>query len=208
MFVLTPRSDAVSKVNEEKATAEHANQALRSKVQTLRNRQAQLPELKEVSKALDKRFPPTAQQAKLFKMVTAAAAAAGIAPQYLTSLTVDPPAGVGAADSAQLPGVAGPISQIAGQKVTINVSGSPSEVRAFVANLEKLPRAFAVNTIQLTAAAPAATNSSTTGAPADNVSVAPNAQTVTITGNMFVMPKVTDPTAPATSVAKSATNAG
>jgi Tfp pilus assembly protein PilO len=199
MFVLSPRSDAIAKVNDEKAVAAQTNQSLRSKIQTLREREQQLPELRVVSKALDRRFPPSAEQAKLFKMLTAAAAAAGIAPQYLTGVTVDPPAAVDSGRSAQLPGVAAPISQIAAQKVTINVSGSPSEVRAFVKNLENLPRAFAVDTIQLTQQAPTAT-------PTETVSVAPDAQTVTITGNMFVMPKVSDPTAAAP--AKSATKTG
>jgi hypothetical protein len=191
MFVLTPRSDAISRVNDEKLTAQDANQALRSKIQTLRARQEQLPELKAVAKALDRRFPPSAEQAKLYKMVTAAAAAAGIAPQYLTGVTVDPPAPVGTGTSAQLPGVAAPISQIAGQKVTINVSGSPSEIRE-----------FAVDTLSFTAAAPVGAGTPTAGAPAANVSVAPDAQTVTITGNMFVMPKFVDPTAPAASPTK------
>jgi Tfp pilus assembly protein PilO len=208
MFVLSPRSDAITKVNDEKVIAESANSALRNKIQTLRMREQQLPELRQVSKALDRRFPPSAQQAKLFKMITSAAAAAGIAPQYVTGLTIDPPSALASAATAQLPGVAAPVGQIAGQKVTINVSGSPSEVRSFVANLEKLPRAFAVDTIQLAATAPAAATSTTPGAAAGNVSVAPDAQTVTITGNMFVMPKVIDPLVPATSTGNSATKAG
>ncbi|MBA3742105.1 hypothetical protein [Sporichthya sp.] len=189
MLVLSPRSDAVAAVNAEVTAAEEANQALRVQIEALRARQAQLPELREVSKALDRRFPPTAEQAKLFKMITAAAAQAGIAPQHLASMTMDPPAAVGAAGtSAQLPGVSAPIGQIAAQKLTINVSGTPSQIRAFVGNLEKLPRAFAVNTIGFVQQA-AGTS------PTEDVSTAPDAQTVTITGEMFVMPKVEDPAA-------------
>jgi len=151
MFVLSPRSDAVAKVNEEVTSAE---------------------------------------QAKLFRMITAAAAEAGIAPQYLTTMTMGPPTAGGGGTSAQLPGVAAPINQIASQLLTVNVSGTPGQIREFVGNLEKLPRAFAVNAISLA-------QSASTQAPSENASVAPDAQTVTITGQMFNMPKVVDPTAAA-----------
>jgi Tfp pilus assembly protein PilO len=201
MFVLSPRSDAIAKANDEVATAQQSNQALRAQIATLHSRQEQLPELRKVSQALDRRFPPSAEQAKLYKMITSAAAAAGIAPQFVTGVIVDPPAAVGSASSAQLPGVAMPMGQIAGQKVTINTTASPSQVRAFVANLEKLPRAFAVDTISLTQQTAAATGTGTatgvsTGTSTPNVD--PNSQTVTITGDMFVMPSVVDPTAAST----------
>lgn len=187
MLVLSPRSDAVSKVNGEVTAAEGVNQSLRSQIQSLRAREEQLPELREVAKALDRRFPTTAEQAKLFRMITAAAAEAGIAPQHLASMTMEPPTSVAAASSAQLPGVAMPAVEIAGQKLTINVSGAPAQIRSFVRNLEKLPRAFAVNLISVTQQPAAA-------APTESASTAPDAQTVTITGDMFVMPKVLDPT--------------
>jgi hypothetical protein len=103
-------------------------------------------------------------------------------------MQMDAPAPLGGATSAQLPGVATPIGQIAGQKLTINASGTPSQIRKFVANLEKLPRAFAVNTISLS-------KQTVAQEPTETVSTAPDAQTVTITGDMFVMPKVVDPTA-------------
>ena len=188
MFVLSPRSDAIARVNEEVTAAESANQSLRDQIDSLRAREQQLPELRTVSAALDRRFPPTAQQAKLFRMINAAAAAAGIAPQYLTSMTMGAPAAADGGSSAQLPGVAVPVGQIAAQKLTINVSGSPTEIRDLMRNLEKLPRAFAVSAITLSQQA-----SSTV--PSENASVAPDAQTVTITGDMFVMPKVVDPSA-------------
>jgi Tfp pilus assembly protein PilO len=193
MFVLSPRSDAIAAVNDQVGTAEHSNQALRGQIQALRSREEQLPELRKVASSLDRRFPPTAEQAKLFKMITAAAAAAGIAPQYLTSLTVDPPAAVGSADSAQLPGVASPVSQIASQKLTINISGTSAQVRGFVANLEKLPRAFEVNAISLS-------HQAATTTPTETASTEPDAQTVTLSGVMFLMPKVQAPTASSNAV--------
>lgn len=201
MFVLSPRSDAIAKVNEDVTVAEDANQALRGKITTLRAREQELPDLRKVSKALDRRFPPTADQAKLYKMITAAAAEAGIAPQFITGVSVEPPAAVGGATSAQLPGVAMPINQIAGQAVTISAVATPTQIREFVANLEQLPRAFAVSTISLTKQGRATTGSSGTAGGTPNVD--PESTTATITGNMFIMPKVVDP-----SGAANATKAG
>lgn len=186
MFVLSPRGDAIAAVNDQVTAAEASNQGLRNQITSLRARQQQLPEMRAISKALDRRFPTTAEQAKLFRMITAAAAEAGIAPQRLTGMQMDAPAAVGAT-SAQLPGVAAPITQIAAQKLTLNVSGTPSQIRHFVSNLETLPRAFAVSTVSVQQ--PAAQE------PTESMSTAPDAQTVTLTGDMFVMPKLMDPTA-------------
>ncbi len=192
MLVLSPRSDAIAKVNTEIDTAAAANQALRAQIAQRRALEAELPELRKVSTALDRRFPPTAEQAKLFKMITAAAAAAGIAPQYLTNLTMNPPTttATGSGASAQLPGVGTAVGDIASQTVTMNVGGTPAQIREMLANLEMLPRAFAVTSVSLTTQSPTAPAA---GSTAPVVSGAPE-QLVTITGDMFVMPKVVDPT--------------
>lgn len=191
MLVLSPRSDAIAKVDTETDTAAASNQALRAQITQRRSLEAQLPELRKVSTALDRRFPPTAEQAKLFKMISAAAAAAGIAPQYVTNLTMNPPTATdtGSGASAQLPGVGAPIGAIASQTVTMNVGGSPAQVRKMLANLEMLPRAFAVTLVSLSTQGPAAA----AGTTAPVVSGA-STQIATITGDMFVMPKVVDPT--------------
>lgn len=194
MFVLSPRSDAIAAANAEVDQAEQSNQALRAQIVSLHQREAELPELQKVSTALDRRFPPSAEQAKLFKMITAAGAAAGIAPQFITGVLVEAPTGVASAGSAQLPGVAAPISQIAQQKITINVTATESQIRQLMANLEKLPRAFAVDTLSLSKSGGggATAGTGTAGSPT-TPNVDPDAQTATITGNMFVMPKVDYP---------------
>jgi Tfp pilus assembly protein PilO len=207
MLVLSPRSDAITAANEKVTGAQQANQALRTQIMTLHQRQDELPALRKTSAALDRRFPPTAEQAKLFKMITSAGAAAGIAPQFIQGVLVEAPTAIGSTQSAQLPGVASPIGQIAAQKVTINVQAPERQMRAFVKNLENLPRAFAVETISLTKQA---ANAGTTGTGAAGTpvtpTIAPDTQTATITGSMYVMPSVHDPSA--TKAGASATNAG
>lgn len=181
MFVLSPRNAAVAAVNEKVDAASAANDALRNTIETRRAQQAKLPELRKVEKALAGRFPPTAEQAKMFKMVTAAAGQAGLAPSAVSNLTVSPPtSAAGAGASAQLPGVAAPIGEIASQQVSMDVDGTEEQIRRLVANLEQLPRAFQVTTVSIS-------NTAATGE-------APASTTATVTGDMFVMPKLADPT--------------
>ena len=186
MFVLSPRSDAVAAANDQVSVASAANDALRGTIATRRVQQAKLPELRKVEKALSGRFPPTAEQPQLFKMVTAAAGQAGLAPSAVSNLTISPPASgtAGGAATAQLPGIAAPLAQIAAQTITMDVKGTEEQIRKLVGNLEQLPRAFEVTTVSLSNAAATETTTAV--------------QTAAITGQMFVMPTLADPTATTT----------
>jgi Tfp pilus assembly protein PilO len=205
--VLRPRAHSVDKVDAQAAAVTASNDALRTQIAQRHAQEAQLPELRKLSGAIDLRFPATAEQAKLFKMITAAAASAGIPPQYLTNLTVAPPtdASVSASNTAHLPGVGATIGQVASQQVTLNAKGTPAQIRAFVANLEKLPRAFEVTTVNLTLPQQVSGSPATVGsAPAVPASPDAGLEQATITGQMFLMPKVDDPTKPATAGAGTA----
>jgi hypothetical protein len=194
--VLRPRAHSVDKVNAQAAAVTAANDSLRTQIAQRHAQEAQLPQLRALSSAIDSRFPAPAEQPTLFKMITAAAAAAGIPPQYLTNLTVTPPTDSSAAASstAHLPGVGSTIGQVASQQVTLNAKGTPVQVRAFVANLEKLPRAFEITTVNLTLPNTTATGTTTTTTPGTVVAPDANLEQATITGQMFLMPKVDDPT--------------
>lgn len=195
MFVLSPRSEAVAAANEKVEVAAAANDALRNTIETRRAQQAKLPELRKVEKALAGRFPPSAEQAKMFKMVTAAGGQAGLAPSAISNLTVNPPVSgtAGVATSARLPGVSGPVGEIASQQVSLDVAGSEAQIRKLVANLEQLPRAFQVTTVSFSNAL------ATEEVPATT--------TASITGEMFVMPELADPTANAPAKAPAKTSA-
>ncbi|HEX3828841.1 MAG TPA: hypothetical protein VHV82_16390, partial [Sporichthyaceae bacterium] len=91
LVVLHPRGETVGQVDAQAASVAASNNLLRNQIAARQAEQAQLPQLEKISSALDTRFPPNSQQAKLFGMITAAAASAGIAPQYLTDLTVAAP---------------------------------------------------------------------------------------------------------------------
>lgn len=175
LVVLSPRSNAISAVNADTTAAAAANDSLRSQIQARRAQQAKLPELRTLAAALAVRFPPNAQQPRLFRMVTAAAGQAGLAPGAVTNLITGAPVPDAKAGPAQL----------ASQQITMNVTGTAGQLRRLIRNLEQLPRAFRITSITLasTATGPAGT----TG----------GKRTITITGQMFVMATLTDPTAPA-----------
>jgi Tfp pilus assembly protein PilO len=205
--VLHPRGAEVGKVDAQAAAVAAANDSLRNQIAARKGEQAQLPQLEKISSALDTRFPPNSQQAKLFQMITAAAASAGIAPQYLTNLTVAAPvdASPSASTSAHLPGVGTTIGQVASQQVSLTVRGSAADIRKFVANLEQLPRAFEVTTVNLTQPVPTvatpSTTTTTTGGtttttatPAAPPAPDANFDTANLTGQMFLMPTPAKPT--------------
>jgi Tfp pilus assembly protein PilO len=205
--VLHPRGNEVGKVDAQAAAVAASNDALRNQIAARQAEQAQLPQLEKISSALDTRFPPNSQQAKLFAMITAAAASAGIAPQYLTNLTVAAPvdASTGANTSAHLPGVGTTIGQVASQQVSLTARGTAADIRKFVANLEQLPRAFEVTTVNLTQPVPtvlsAPTTATTTTGGTTTTTTTPaappapdaNFDTANITGQMFLMPTLANP---------------
>jgi hypothetical protein len=203
--VLRPRAHSVDRVDAQAAAVTASNDSLRTQIAARHAEEAQLPELRKLSSAIDSRFPSTAEQAKLFKMMTAAAATAGIAPQYLTNLTVTPPtdSSASASTTAHLPGVGSTVGQVASQQVTLDAKGTPAQLRAFVANLEKLPRAFEVTTVNLTN--PTVTANGATTTPGTVVAPDANLSQATITGTMFLMPKVDDPTKAAQPAAAAST---
>ena len=217
LAVLHPRGETVGQVDGQAAAVAASNNLLRNQIAARQAEQAQLPQLEKISSALDTRFPPNSQQAKMFGMITAAAASAGIAPQYLTNLTVAAPvsATTGSNTSAQLPGVGTTIGQVASQAITLTARGTAADIRKFIANLEQLPRAFEVTTVNLTQPVPvtatpavSTTGGTTTTTTVPAVPPAPDANfdTANISGQMFLMPALNNP-APTTSAATGGTAA-
>lgn len=200
-LVLKPRAADVTAVQEQTAAAAAANDSLRNQIAGRKAQEAQLPTMRSLSEALSARFPATAEQRKFFAMITAAAGNAGIAPQYVTNVTVAPPAdasaGAGNATAA-LPGVATPIGRIASQTVTLDVRGSEAKVRKFVANLEKLPRAFQVTSLNISIQSSAGGGGGNAAGAASggggNAAAAGGNTTAAIIGTVYLMPEFVDPT--------------
>ena len=172
-FVLSPKTEALSGVRQQITDTRDNNDLLELQLVTLKRQAADLDSVRATAGALSAMFPSTADQPRLFREVTEAAADAGIGPEGVTALSPTPPV-VGGDPAA---GVAVDTSglTLARQIVAVSVQGSYAETQRLLANLEQIPRAFLITSVSLS-------GSQETGDYA-----------TTITGDMFVMPPVVDP---------------
>lgn len=172
-FVLSPKTEALSDVREKITDTRDNNDLLALQLVTLKRQAAELDSVRAIAGALSGMFPSTADQPRLFREVTEAAADAGIGPKGVTALSPTPPV-VGGDPAA---GVAVDTTglTLARQIVAVSVEGSYAETQRLLANLEQIPRAFLITSVSLSSGQEKGD------------------YTTTITGDMFVMPPVVDP---------------
>lgn len=174
-FVLSPKTEALSDVREEITDTRDNNDLLELQLITLKRQAAELDSVRATAGALSAMFPSTADQPRLFREVTEAAADAGIGQKGVTALSPTPPV-VGGDPAA---GVAVDTTglTLARQIVAVAVEGSYAETQRLLANLEQIPRAFLITSVSLSSGQEKGD------------------YTTTITGDMFVMPPAVDPAA-------------
>jgi Tfp pilus assembly protein PilO len=169
-----------SKLNETRAEVESArqqNEVLTQQLGQLRQQRTQLTATRQDARRLAEQFPPTADQPGLFREVTEAAVAAGIGPKGVTTLAPTPPVIGGTQNGVPAVPPTGGNGLLASQTVSVSVTGSYDQTQTLLENLEHMPRAFLIDSVSLSG------GEGETGA----------VYTTTITGQMFVMPPVTDP---------------
>ena len=172
-FVLSPKTEALSGVRLQITDTRDNNDLLELQLVRLKRQAADLDSVRATAGALSAMFPSTADQPRLFREVTEAAADAGIGPEGVTALSPTPP--VVGGDPAAGVAVDNSGLTLARQTVAVSVQGSYAETQRLLANLEQIPRAFLITSVSLS-------GSQETGDYA-----------TTITGDMFVMPPVVDP---------------
>jgi Tfp pilus assembly protein PilO len=173
-FVIGPEMSQLSTVRTQIQDTRDQNDLLRVQLATLVKQSKDLDDVRTAAEALAAKFPPTADQPGLFQSVTEAAVDAGIGPDGVTTLAPSPPVtGGAAADGAPAQPVTG-TGQLASQAVSISIEGSYTQTVRLLANLEQMDRAYLVTSVSLSGGAE-------------------DGFTTTLTGNMFVMPPVTDP---------------
>lgn len=174
-LVVGPKTAALAEVKTTIEETRAQNQLLAQQLATLREQADQIASTEGVADALARVFPGTADQPGLFRMVTDAAASAGIGPRDVTALSPTPPS-LGTLDAAA---GATPVpaagATLARQSVTLSVEGSYAETTELLANLERMPRAYLVTSVSLGAG---------TG---------PDSYLTTVTGDMFVVPTIDPP---------------
>jgi len=176
-FVVGPETSTVSETHAQVDAARAQNATLVQELSELKGQQTQLRKTRAVAVELASKFPPTADQPGLFEQVTAAAVAAGIGPDGVTTLAPTPPT-IGSATggvSADQPAVG--TGTLATQTVTVSVTGSYDQTERLLENLEHMPRAYLITSVALS------------GSGEDTESTF----TTTIAGSMFVMPPVAEP---------------
>jgi hypothetical protein len=173
-FVLSPKTEALSDVRDEITDTRDSNDLLALQLVTLKRQAEELDSVRATAGALSAMFPATADQPRLFREVTDAAADAGIGPKGVTALSPTPPV-VGGGDPAAGVAVDTTGLTLARQTVAVAVEGSYAETQRLLANLEQIPRAFLITSVSLSSG------------------TEKGDYTTTVTGDMFVMPPVVDP---------------
>ena len=176
-FVLGPETGSLSDTRAQVDAARQQNAVLLQQLSQLKGQEQELRKTRRQAKALQTKFPPTADQPGLFAQVTQAAVDAGIGPQGVTTLAPTPPV-IGSATggvSAEAPAAGS--GTLASQDVSVSVTGSYDETQQLLENLEDMPRAYLITSVALSGAGDGGGG----------------AYTTTITGHMFLMPPVADP---------------
>jgi Tfp pilus assembly protein PilO len=173
LFVLGPKTAALSDVRTQITTTRDQNDVLALQLLTLKQQAQQLDEVRATSAALARKFPPTADQPGLFEEVTAAAQRAGIGPNGVTSLAPTPPV-EGGDDTGSGIALESPSEGLAKQTMAIAVEGSYDQTQRLLENLEQMPRSFLITAVELSGGTE-------------------SGFTTTISGDMFVMAPAPDP---------------
>lgn len=174
-LVIGPEVSRLSAVRTQIQDTRDQNDLLRAQLARLVKQSKDLDEVRRTADALAAKFPPTADQPGLFEAVTEAAVDAGIGPDGVTTLAPSPPAVGGdatAGAATQQPTDGG--RQLARQAVSISIEGTYKQTLQLLDNLEQMPRAYLVTSVSVNGGAE-------------------KGFTTTLTGDMFVMPPVTDP---------------
>ena len=173
LLVVGPETSSLAEARAQIQSTRDQNQVLAAQLHALEAQRQPLGPTRMVARAMARKCPPTADQPGMFEEVTAAAVDAGIGADGVTTLApsapqvggTDPATGVGAT-----PATGG---SLASQLVTVSITGGYDQTVELLQNLERMPRAYLI----------------------DGVTIAggDSGYTTSITGQMFVMPPVTDP---------------
>jgi len=133
-FLVLPKMNEVSKTQEDVAAAEAKETALRAQLASLKEAEANAPQVKAKIAELSNEVPPTADLPALIRLLTAAADGAAV-----DFFTVAP-------GTPQLD----PTGAFSSIPTTISVTGGYFSLDNFLFRLESLPRAAKVTSVSIT----------------------------------------------------------
>lgn len=192
MVLVGPATGALGTAREELLDSQDGNRLLSARLARLEAQRQDLSAVTEVADELAVLFPPTADQPGFFRMVDRAAAAAGLAPRQVTTLSPTVPvieateateAAEGGTEGSSEESTDGsrepaegtapaPATAVAVQSVVVTVEGTYEQGQRLLAELERLDRSFLVQSVTVSGE---------------------EARTIAITGSTFVAPLVPRP---------------
>lgn len=191
-LLLAPRMATAGDIDAQRDSVATTNEVTQAQIVELTTMKEDIGTAKADADLLTRRFPPTAAQAMLFEHIRRAAFKAGLPERKISTLTITVPT-IGASDgsvslapattttvdpNATVPTTGAPVAAPAGQLATMNVdlsvSGPQDRLTALLSALEGMDRAFLVTSV--------------------NLGTTEGESTLTLTGKMFLLPELVDPT--------------
>lgn len=200
-LLLSPRLSKASALNTQRDTLIQQNTLAQHTIDELEQKKTNIAAAQADAALLSKKFPATAAESDLFRLVKAAAAEAGIPEKNISDLTAGVPALGAANGSVTLPQTpapaaagtkstdpnaapaapttpaAAPVGQLGTMTMDVTVAGTQPQIVQFLSALENMDRAYLVQSVAI---------GKTDGG---------NGSSATITGQMFLLPALVDPTA-------------
>jgi Tfp pilus assembly protein PilO len=133
-FLVLPKMNEVSKTQEDVEAAKAQETALRAQLASLKEAQANAPQVKATIAELSNEVPPTADLPALIRLLTAAADGAGV--DFFTMAPGNP--------------VLDPSGTFSTIPTSISVTGGYFALDQFLFRLESLPRAAKVTSVSIT----------------------------------------------------------
>jgi Tfp pilus assembly protein PilO len=166
-LVISPNRGRAAAASEELSQIQEKTASLQQKAASLKTQSEELDAKRNELQALSEKLPDDAGVAQILNQISSASARAGVTvnsftPGAPTPLSAGVPAapattgteGVEGETAAATPApTAAPVSKLSYVPVTIAVEGTPSQVSAFVTNLENITRAMLITNLDLTSSA-------------------------------------------------------
>ncbi len=158
-LLIGPVMQQIGETSEARESAQDRNQIMSLQLASLRKKVEELPQTEEAADRLADVFPPTANQPGFFADVNAAARAAKIPPNRVTTLSpsapVLPEAPQAPAPTPDAEGntpatpAAPDAPSVAVQNVAINAEGNYNQVSQFLEALERMDRALLIQSVDI-----------------------------------------------------------
>jgi Tfp pilus assembly protein PilO len=170
LLLLSPVTSTLSETRTQHAETVEANLLLAVRLHAVEKQEEELPTTVAAAEDLATMFPATADQPGFFDMLGKAAAAAGIGPDQVTTLSPTVPVRIADLEAAAEPATptVPAATDLAYQSVTVSVEAPYEQIEELLRRIERMDRAFLVQDVSITTE-----NDVTTGEVVGSIFLAP-----------------------------------